>query len=188
MAEIALATERDKERDRLAKGGFVRSLNFFDIVTPHSVDEAIHVLDHWRRRDPGGSVELTFNSPGGVVIEGFALYDAIQRLRRGGSNVTTRGTGACMSMGAILLQAGDERIMDKNAMLMIHEVSAQFEGKTSTLMDYMGLLTKWQGRALDILSERSTMSRDEIQNKWQRKDWFLESDEALELGFVDRVE
>ena len=87
-----------------------------------------------------------------------------------------------------MLQAGDERIMDKNAMLMIHEVSAQFEGKTSSLMDYMGLLTKWQGRALDILSERSTMNRDEIEAKWQRKDWFLESDEALELGFIDRVE
>lgn len=188
MAELSLARKRDEERDRLAKPGFNRELNFFYPVVAEATDEYIGYIDHFRRRDPGQPVTLNLNSPGGSVIEGFAFYDALQRLRRTGSHLTIRGTGAVMSMGTILLQAADNRILDRNALVMIHEVSGGAHGKVSEIMDTMVGIKKLQDRGLDILAERSTMSRDEIADKWKKTDWFLTAEEAVELGFADVVE
>lgn len=177
-----------QERDRQAKPGAARALNFFDHVSPDSVDTMISVLDHWRRRDPGEPVEIVFNSPGGSAVEGFALFDSIRRLQREGSHVTTRGTGVCASMGAVLLQAGDTRIMDENALMMIHKVSGQVKGTMEEMSDSMVAINLLQERALKALAARSTLSEDEIESRWLRKDWYLSAQQALDAGFVDVVE
>lgn len=176
-----------KEEDRQARPGASRSLNFFAPVIPEVTDEYIAVLDHWRRRN-SEPIEINLNSPGGGVVDGFAFFDAVQRCRRSGIHVVTRATGIAASMGAVLLQAGDERVIDHNCLLMIHEVSASVKGKTSEMLDTMVGINLYQDRALDVLAERSTMTKSAISRKWKKTDWYLGAEEALKLGFVDRVE
>jgi ATP-dependent Clp endopeptidase proteolytic subunit ClpP len=191
-AEIDLAVAQDAERDRNVKAGKIRVLNIRDVITPDMTDKWIDALLHWNLRDPGEPVTINISSPGGSVTEGLALYDTIMRLRRLGHPVTTRGMGLVASMAGVLLQAGDERIMDKRAKLLIHEGSASF-GKSANLtageMEDAQFFSKMlRGDILDIMVERSTLTKRQIENKWHRRDWILTAEEALKYGFVDRVE
>lgn len=131
---------------------------------------------------------MTINSPGGSAIDGFALYEAMQRLKRSGSHLTTVGTGEVASMGAVLLQGGDVRVMDKSCLMMVHKVSGALKGTEDQMEDQRKAMTILQGRALDVMAERSTLSRDEIETRWKKTDWFLTPDEALAAGFIDRIE
>lgn len=192
LREIELAIAQDQERDRAVKGGRIRVLNVFDVIAPPMSDKWIDALEHWGMRDPEQPIRININSPGGSVTDGLAIYDTIQRLRRNGHHITTRGMGLVASMAGVLLQAGDERVLDKRAKLLIHEGSTTIKrdtqltaGDMEDAQFFSQLLRK---DILDILAERSTMSKRAIENKWKRRDWVLTSDEALKYGFVDRVE
>lgn len=192
IAEFDRAERFDKERDRLVKNGRIRLLNIHSPIHGQATGAYLDALEHWERRDPGEPITITINSPGGSITDGLAIYDTIQRLRRKGHHVTTHGQGIVASMAAVLLQAGDERVMDARAKLMIHEGSTTF-GKETTMTvgeaeDYRAFGEMLRGDILDILAERSTLSRKQLQNRWSRKDWWMRADEALKLGFVDRVE
>src|SRR6266487_2742485 len=80
-------------------------------VMESSVHSLMDDMDTWSRLHPGLPMTLTINSQGGVVIDGFALYDFLQALKRKGHHLTTIGLGLQASMGGVLLQAGDERVM-----------------------------------------------------------------------------
>jgi ATP-dependent Clp protease protease subunit len=191
LAELELAEASAKERDRLAKPGNTRKLNFFGPVIPENVDTVITALEHWEARDPGEPITITFNTSGGSVTDGLALFDTIQRLRRKGHFITTRATGVAASMGAVLLQAGNERIVDARSKILIHEGSTSFgTGSKSAgeLEDYMEFSAMLKQDLLEILAERSTLDVEELRKCWKRRDWWLKAHEAVELGFADRVE
>jgi ATP-dependent Clp endopeptidase proteolytic subunit ClpP len=189
-AKLELAKAVDLEADRLAKPGSreYRQLNIFEPIYGNSVDTWIAALEHWERRDPGMPITIRINSPGGAVLDGFALLDTILRLRRKGHHVTTHGIGMVASMATILMQAGDERILDKNSWFMIHEVGAGTRGKVSDMEDELKFINKLQDRLLDLLAERSTLNKTQIKRRWKKTDDWMSADEALALGFVDRVE
>lgn len=187
LVTIAADQARRAEQDELAADRHHHLYNFGKAVSEGSVRECINQLTNWTRKNPNCEIEICFNSPGGSVVDGFALFDFIQMLRQRGHNVTTSTLGMAASMAGILLQAGDKRIMGKQSWLMIHEASFGAMGKIGEVEDTVEWVKRVQGRILDIFAERSKMSKTQIKNKWTRKDWWLSSDEALELGFVDEV-
>lgn len=144
-------------------------------------------LGVWARRDIGKPITIIFNSPGGAVIDGLALYDFIDDLKEKGVQVTTIARGMAASMGGVLLQAGNKRIVGKNAHVLIHEVSKGSIGKVSEIEDDIKFAKKLQERLVDILAERSTMTTNQIKNKWKRKDWWLGADECVKFGFADEI-
>ena len=164
-----------------------RIYTFYGAVSASSVSPAIKALGEWHRRSPEAPIEIIFNSPGGNVLDGLALYDFIHELRHLGTPINTVTMGMAASMGGILLQAGERRIATKNALILIHEVSMGAGGKMSEIEDELAFGKKLQQKCLDILASRSTMTARQINTKWQKKDWWIDSDEALKLGFIDEV-
>lgn len=189
-AEIELLKMEDEERDRMVKVGRIRHLYINDVIDGARTDRWLEVLQHWERRDPGEPVTIDINSPGGSITDGLALYDQIARMRRKGHHVTTRAVGGAFSMGTVILQAGDHRIMDKRAKLLIHEGSSFRQGSMTVAEeeDSRAFRNKLLDDILTILADRSTLTKRQIANRWKRKDWYLDADEALKLGFVDAVE
>jgi ATP-dependent protease ClpP protease subunit len=57
-------------------------------------------------------------SRGGCWEEGIGIYDSIMSCR---SHVTIIVWGAAFSMGSVILQAGDERLLSKHSSMMIHD-------------------------------------------------------------------
>jgi ATP-dependent Clp protease protease subunit len=61
-------------------------------------------LLHLESDDPGKDISLYINCPGGSVYAGLAIYDTIQFVK---PQVTTTCVGIAMSLGALLLAAGE---------------------------------------------------------------------------------
>lgn len=191
LAELELDARKDAERDRLVKTGRIRYLYINGIIGGQSQDAWMDALRHWGERDPGEPITIDINSPGGSVVDGLAMYDLIMGLRAKGTHVTTRALGAAFSMGAVLLQAADDRIVTPHSKMLIHEGHQVFGNETLTRGEqedrkvFTDMLVE---DILDILAERSKLSRRQIANRWKRKDWWITGEEAVKLGFADRVE
>lgn len=187
-AELETARLKREENYYNSTSGLARIYPFIGAVRTESVKDCMDVLGRWSRRDPGQPMTIVFNSPGGSVIDGLALYDFLEELKDvNGHHITTMARGMAASMGGILLQSGTTRVIGKNAFVLIHEVSSIGVGKTSEMEDELKFVKRLQERLLDILAERSTMNNRQIKQKWQRKDWWLSSKECIELGFADEI-
>lgn len=175
------------EKETLAADKFHQVYVFDTPVMDGSVSACIKQLTTWMRNNPASEIEIIFNSPGGSIVAGMALFDFIQMLRIKGHKVTTTALGMAASMAGILLQAGDVRVMGKESYLLIHEASFGAIGKVGEVEDTVALIKMMLTRVKNIFAARSHLSAKQIENRWRRKDWWLDSDEALKLGFVDEV-
>lgn len=172
-----------------AESEWSRIYMFDSEVNQGSVKKCIETLDLWSRRDgTDKAMRIIFNSPGGSVFHGFALYDFLQELRRRGHHITTVSLGYAASMGGVLLQAGDKRVLGENSYMLIHEVSSIGWGKQSELEDEAAFTKRLCKRILKVLAKRSTLTDRQIETRWKRKDWWLDSSECLEYGFIDEVQ
>jgi len=174
--------------DLKASADEARKFPFFGDVEPQNVSRCIQTLDMWSRRNPGEDMEIIFSTYGGNVIAGLALYDFIGELRGRGHKVTTKALSVAASMGAILLQAGDERVATKHTMIMLHEGSAQMGGSRGEVEDQQKLWDKLTKKFELIACERSGMTLRKYRTLTKRKDAWLDASEALELGLIDRIE
>lgn len=191
-ATSALIVKRktlEEEQRRLCDDMYHHRYVFNGQVTGSSVEKCIKELTIWHRVDPKCEMTIILNSPGGEVIAGMNLFDFIRYLSSEGHKITTVAMGYAASMAGILLQAGDHRIIGREAYLLIHEVSFSAAGSMGDVEDTVEWVKKVQDRVLDIFTARSAgkMKREEIEAKWKRKDWWLSSEEAMNAGFVDEV-
>ena len=178
----------EKRRKELAAHEYHHVFMFIESVTDASAKKCMDQLTLWQRTDSTPEdIEIVFNSPGGSVTAGLALWDNIQAIRAAGHKVTTSTVGMAASMAGILLQAGDIRIMGKESWLLIHQVSFGASGSFGEVEDTTKWVDRIQDRVLDIFASRSKMSKAQIKRKWNRTDWWISSDEALKLGFVDET-
>jgi ATP-dependent Clp endopeptidase proteolytic subunit ClpP len=177
---------RKNQADTAAEEGR-RTYTFYSRVEEESVRACMATLSSWSSKAPGAPLTVVFNSPGGAVHDGLALFDFLRHLRSTGHHLTTLALGRAASMGAVLLQAGDRRIVGSNAFVMLHEVSNGSSGKVSELEESIELSKRLQKRLLAILAERSTLSVAQIQRKWTRRDWWLDAEETVTLGFADET-
>jgi ATP-dependent Clp protease protease subunit len=186
-AEIDLRYAAAKEEDWRA-GAYQHNIyNFFGPVDQKSASTCLETLSYWARREGQCEMTLVFNSPGGSVIDGLALFDEILSLREQGHLITTVARGMAASMGAVLLQAGDHRVIGKNAHMLIHEISFGSMGSWGEVQDEVAFAKQLQDKLLDILAERSALSKQKIKNRWARRDWWLGADEVLKNGFADEI-
>jgi ATP-dependent protease ClpP protease subunit len=70
---------------------------------------------------------------------------------------------------------------------MIHRAAFGAIGKTYEVEDEVRLVKRIEERILDIFTSRSKLSKIKIQRNWDRKDWWIDADEAVDLGLVDEV-
>lgn len=160
---------------------------FYDEVSGASIKPILHQLGIWSSRAPGRSLRLILNTPGGNVVDGFALIDYLKHLRTSGHHVTVVVLGQATSMGAVILQAADHRVMGANAWMMLHEVSGGLSGKVAIQKDTSDWYWRLWDQCTQMLAERSHMSVEEIKEATERKDWWLSAQQAVALGFADEI-
>lgn len=187
QAEIKLAVAEQAEFERLNNDEHNRVYRLIGEVSDASVNPAITTLSRWSRIDPGCDITFVINSPGGAVVAGMALFDELKRLSRAGHKITTVAQGWAASMGGVLLQAGDHRVMTEGSSLLIHEASFGAAGSFSKVEDMVEWVRKMQERILTIFEERASVTRKTIERNWRRKDWWLNPQESLKYGFIDEV-
>ncbi|MBC8000337.1 MAG: ATP-dependent Clp protease proteolytic subunit [Leptolyngbya sp.] len=171
--------------DSDASGAFV--YNFFQPVRESSVAECIETLSKWSRLAPGAPFTLIINTPGGLVKEGLALFDYLTILRLAGHRITTVALGRAASMGSVLLQAGDRRLIGPNAFVLLHEVSSGTAGKQSENEESVAFTARLQDKLIAILSSRSKLTVKQLKARWKKTDLWLDAEESVRDGFADSI-
>lgn len=179
--------EREAARDK-ASADENLTYTFYDGVTDESIKPALSKLGDLSRRFPKQPMTIIVNSPGGSVLAGLALYDYVQKLRADGHHVTIVSLGMAASMGGILLQSGDRRIVGANAKVLIHAVSGGTIGTVHAMEDRVAFSRSLWENLKKILAARSVLTEEEIEERAHRKDWWLDAQEAVDLGFADEVQ
>lgn len=130
------------------------------------------------------NVTLRINSPGGSVIDGLSIHDAIKRMPQ---KVTARIEGLAASIATIIALGADEVSMSENSLFMIHNVWGGETGGAEDMRKAADLMEKMGGRLLNIYAKKTGKSEDEIRAWMDAETWFT-SDEALEAGFINTID
>lgn len=192
--DLAMRTERmsvaalEIESARmLAQAEHSLVYSFYGRVGAEEVAAAVQTLDMWSRTYPGKTIEVQLTSPGGSVGDGLALHDFLRALSARGHNVVVSVYGFAASMGAVILQAGDERVIGANSFIMIHEVSGGVGGSVASMADNLVIYNMIQDSIIKILCNKTKLTAKEVRSMWHKKDVWLDSVKALKIGLVDSI-
>lgn len=130
-------------------------------------------------------ISMYINSPGGVVTAGMAIHDTMQYIK---PKVRTVCIGQAASMGSFLLAAGEPgmRVALPNARIMIHQPSGGARGMASDIEIQAREILRIRTRMNDLYVKYTGRTLEEIEKAMDR-DTFLEAEEALKFGLVDKV-
>jgi len=150
------------------------AIGSFDVNAKQFVDELKDIN--------ADTINLRINSPGGSVIDGNAMFNALQRHP---AKVITHIDGLAASMASVIAMAGDEVHMADNALLMIHNPWTFSMGDADELRADADLLDKMSASILSSYG-RSQYEVDELKNLMDEETWFT-AQEAFDAGFVDHI-
>lgn len=129
---------------------------------------------------------IAINSPGGLVIEGLAIFNAIERAKANGRKVICRIDGLAASMASVIALAGNEVVMAENALMMIHNPWDCACGDAEELRAAADRLDTLKATIVNIYAKRSGMSVDDVSALMDAETWMTAAD-AKAQGFIDTI-
>ncbi len=133
---------------------------------------------------------IEVQSPGGSMMEALKIISLIDFYRNKGFIIETRCHGFAASAGFMIFAAGNSghRLVSPTALLMWHEVQllSRLEiSNPSKTADKAFILRFFQDNANVWLSTRCNLSKEEIDKKVYKSEWWLTGREALKYGIAD---
>jgi ATP-dependent Clp protease protease subunit len=132
-------------------------------------------------------ITLQINSGGGSVYAGLGLLDTMEYVK---PDIITINTGLAASMAAVLLCSGTQgkRKSLKRSRTMIHQPMAGFRGflQASDIEIDAKQMNSIKKELLQIISDRTGQDYDKVQKDSDR-DYWMNSDEALNYGMIDEI-
>lgn len=158
-----------------------------DAIMAERLIKGLHILD---KAAPSGDqpISIIMNNPGGDEYDGFAIYDAIKTCK---NHVTITVYGKAMSMGGIILQAADKRIMTVNSRFMMHYGTFSISANAQDVYKWVEDNKKVDKLMENIFLEKMREKKPRIDLKklqeMLRADFIVDAKEAVELGLADEV-
>jgi ATP-dependent Clp endopeptidase proteolytic subunit ClpP len=156
-------------------------------VTDESVSEFIlelRKLDlEMRSKFTDPTIRIYFNSPGGDLHSGLAAHDHIANCK---SRVITVATGLTASAAAIMFLGGHERQIQRNAWILIHQMSSDVWGSFNEMkaeVENCALLMQ-QMRGL---CKKYTSLSDEKIAELMTKDVLLSAKKCIKYGVASKI-
>ncbi len=136
-------------------------------------------------QDPDKDIFLYINSPGGSVTAGLGIYDTMQYVK---PDISTICIGQAASMGAVLLTAGTKgkRYSLPYSRIMIHQPWGGAEGSAIDIQIHAREILRIKEDLNNILSKHSGQPLEKIEKDTDR-DFFMNAQEALNYGLIDKV-
>lgn len=135
----------------------------------------------------GDEINIHLCSIGGDVGVGFAF---VGRIRQSSVPVVITAFGHVCSIAVAIFLSGDERKMEKNSWLMLHETQVAIgdEIDASAVEAWSRQVKKFDEQYYDILAENSNKSKD----YWKKRitgnpEVWLDAKECLKLGLCHEV-
>ena len=130
-------------------------------------------------------INIYINSPGGSITSGMAIYDTMNYIK---SDVSTICIGISASMAAFLLSSGKKgkRFILPNAEVMIHQPLGGVKGQATEIQIAAERIIKLKDKLNKILANNTGMDINTIKKDTER-DYYLNANEALKYGLVDKI-
>lgn len=131
------------------------------------------------------NISIYINSPGGSITAGMAIYDTMNYVK---SDVSTICVGLAASMGAFLLTSGKKgkRYALPNAEIMIHQPLGGASGQATEIKIAAERILKLKDKLNKIMAEKTNQPLEKVEQDTDR-DNFMDPNEALEYGLIDKV-
>ncbi|CCZ59480.1 aTP-dependent Clp protease proteolytic subunit 2 [Clostridium sp. CAG:710] len=166
---------------RLLKDRIILLSGEIDDECANSVIAQLLYLDSLNNEE----ISLYINSPGGSVTSGMAIYDTMNFVK---SDVSTICLGMAASMGAFLLSSGKKgkRYALPNSEIMIHQPLGGAKGQATEIKIAAEQILKTKEKLNKILSENTGQNLKKVEQDTER-DHFLDANEALDYGLIDKI-
>jgi ATP-dependent Clp protease protease subunit len=137
------------------------------------------------KQDPERPITVLINSPGGSADSGFAIYDILRFVR---PPVVTVVNGLCASAAVLIQQATlkGRRFGTPQSRFLIHQPSTAGFGSASDLDITAREVIKLRERYNRIIAAGTGQDPEKVLED-ARRDFWLNAEEALEYGLIDRV-
>jgi len=129
-------------------------------------------------------LNVFINSVGGIVSEGFAIYDYLKAQKK---EVHTYNLGVCYSIASVIFMAGSKRYMNPNSQLMIHNpYISEVQGDAEQLKSYSEHMSKVEAKLENFYHSFTNISVAEI-DAMMKAETFINAEDALRLGFATDI-
>jgi ATP-dependent Clp protease protease subunit len=148
-------------------------------------NQIIGVMLYLDEEDSSKPIYLYINCPGGSVISGLAIFDAMQLIK---SEVITINLGLAASMASFILAAGSKgkRLALPSSRIMIHQPMGGARGQAQDIKVEAAQIMRIRDNLVKMYSMFTGQTTDQITKDLDR-DNFMSAQAALEYGLIDRV-
>lgn len=156
---------------------------FLDVIDSSSVK--LHgVFNALSQASGSDLLEIRINSEGGYIRYGLPIINLMRNVFYG--RTRTIVDIEAYSMGAFIFLSGYERLIYPNALLMLHEISYSFGGKSSKNTEYALMQSAYNKNLLDDLAG-SFLSEKEVNDILNGKDIYYNAKGMCENGMAHGV-
>jgi ATP-dependent protease ClpP protease subunit len=137
-------------------------------------------------RGATGLIDVVVSSPGGDAFEAAAVFAEL-KAAPADVRLTTRGVAA--SAGSLIAMAGDEIVIDAAAVMMIHDPAAAWASGRRTSEDHRRdalALERITSTYANVYASRTGNTPEDVLS-WTAAETWMRPDEAVLLGFADRI-
>ena len=154
-------------------------------VEDHMANLVVAQILFLESENPDKDISIYINSPGGSVTAGMAIYDTMQFTK---PDISTLCIGQAASMGALLLTGGTsgKRYALPHSRMMIHQPLGGFQGQASDIDIHAREILNIREKLNQVLAKHTGQSIETIAEDTER-DNFMDSDEAVKYGLIDKV-
>jgi ATP-dependent Clp protease protease subunit len=129
------------------------------------------------------NINLRINSPGGDIMDGVAIYNAIKNHK---ARVTASVDGIAASAASYIAMAADRIVMPANTFMLIHGASGFVFGNADDMRSMAGDLDRVDKSITATYVSRSKSTSAKIK-AIMKEDRLMDAAEAKELGLADEV-
>jgi ATP-dependent Clp protease protease subunit len=170
-------SEEDDSIDSRVSNRFIKNLNTLAYSSP----------------DP---ITVFLSSPGGMCCFGLGIYDSIFYCQ---NRVSMIGNGLVASMGTVVLQAADCRILYPNTEFLVHDIFSSVWGKRLEVRSQVNETERIFEKILSAYARKMTLAgelagkseeyiKKFIRNKLKNNpEWYMNAEEAVHYGFADGI-
>lgn len=130
-------------------------------------------------------IQVYIDSYGGYVYQCFGLLSVMERSQ---TPIHTIVTGCAMSAGFMILISGHKRFAHKLSTPLYHQVSSGAAGTVKEMEEKLEESKRLQRQLEDIVKDKTDITKKRLREIFEtKKDWYMTSEEALELNVVDEI-
>lgn len=130
-------------------------------------------------------ITMYINSPGGLITAMWSIIDTMNLVK---PDVSTVCVGMAASAASVILAAGakGKRFILPNAEVMIHQPLGGAKGQASDIEITAKHILKTKGILQKYMSQLTGQPLKKIERDMDR-DFFMDAQEAVEYGIVDKI-